>query len=496
MKLAGKILICFCALCGFLCSYGQTPGTQQPYQFRTVFGRFAINLPSKYSQYELVNFEIAKYKFPVRLYRWQFEHEVFTLTAGEGTNNLEKPEYTKLFLDDLRSQYSQLPLKENGTIIDDGPWSYDGHPGWQIVERHKGVVVDLRFFVIGYRFFTISVAVNDDLGITKTRQDTLDSFHLLSDTEVAEEKERLIESFAPPALPQQPSIKRSLSDAQEENLRGSVKRVYVEEADYLGRPQPSSRHPRTREDFDQEGYLVAKIQYLDFMPYKAFSYGYMNGSRAYSVSERPVLVEQLVATGTRTQQPPDLYRVEYKYGKSGALEEMKASGDKSKVEQVYEYHDKPGRREITFSEKNRYVRELSLQWKSEIQLDKVGNPAAETRMEYTTGSTGKFISTEKQVDSYTVVSNAIRGEMTVPANGVTKAPSVADIVKNPNLTERTSQPEGSGMPRLTFESTYSYTYEYDSHGNWIKRIQSLVKKADKSSTAVPVMVTYRTITYY
>src|SRR5712672_4611740 len=106
MKSTSEQLIRICLLTRLVCVFSLVVRAQSANQFRTVFGRFAINLPVKYSQFEFVNFEIAKYKFPVRLYRWQFEHEVFTLTVGEGTNNLEQPEYTKLFLDDLRSQYS------------------------------------------------------------------------------------------------------------------------------------------------------------------------------------------------------------------------------------------------------------------------------------------------------------------------------------------------------------------------------------------------------
>jgi hypothetical protein len=494
MKLVCKILIFICGLIGSACAF--VAYAQQPDQFRTVFGRFAINLPAKYSEYEFVNFEIAKYKFPVRLYRWNFEHDVFTVCVGEGSNDLDKPEYAKLFLDDLRRQYTEAKLKQNGKIIDESPWAFEGHQGWQIIERHNGVVVDLRFFVVGYRFYTISVAVNDNQGISAARQDILASFHLLTDEQVAAEKELFIQSFAPPPLPQQPSIKRAQSDAQEENLRGPVRRVYVEEGQLLGKPQPRTKVPRTREDFDREGYLISKVDYINFMPYKAYSYGYMNGNRAYLLSERPALEEQLITAGPKVLQAPVLYEVEYRYNKSGRLEEMAVSGEKGKVKQTYSYQNKPGRRETTFSERSLSVKDFSVQWKSVVELDADGNAVSEKRIEYMQAPAGSYVSRERPVDSYDVISNAIRGQVIVPPNGVSKGPSVADVVKNPNLTVRVTEPLSSNTLRRTTESDYSYSYEYDSHGNWTKRIQSLVKRVDKQSTAVPVTVTYRTITYY
>ena len=42
---------------------------------------------------------------------------------------------------------------------------------------------------------------------------------------------------------------------------------------------------------------------------------------------------------------------------------------------------------------------------------------------------------------------------------------------------------------------YKYTYEFDSFGNWIKRITSKVLKENKT-VIEPDSVTYRFLTYY
>jgi hypothetical protein len=488
--------VCICAVSGWFYSWNAIARAQQPDQFRTVFAGFSINLPANYSEYKFASTEIARYKFPARMYRWNSDHDAFTIYVGEGTNDLEKPEYTKLFFDDLRNQHLQHSQKENGVIIDDAPWSFEGHPGWQLLRRYGDVVLAVRSFVIGYRFYAINLSVFDGQGVNETRQKILDSFHLLSIEEIAEEKERLIKSFAPPALPQQPTAKRPLSDAEEENLHGSVKRVYVEEADYLGKPKPGAKHPRLREDFDREGYLVAKVQYRNFVPYRLLSYGYVDGNRAYLLHE-PVMVEQLASSSPKPAQTPQLFKLEYRYGKNGKLEELKVLGDKGVVEK-YSYQNKPNQLEIAFSARIPNAKELSVNWKSILQLDKDGNAITETKMDYVAAIsvlTANSISVEKQVDSYAVVSNAIRGESVIPANGAAKAPSVGDVARNPNMTQRVIEPTGSSAP-LAVESSYSYEYEYDSQGNWITRSQSLVKTVNKMKTAAPIKVTYRTITYY
>ncbi|MFN0109823.1 MAG: hypothetical protein ACKVZH_13290 [Blastocatellia bacterium] len=42
----------------------------------------------------------------------------------------------------------------------------------------------------------------------------------------------------------------------------------------------------------------------------------------------------------------------------------------------------------------------------------------------------------------------------------------------------------------------SYTYEFDSVGNWIKRIASSLTNKSGKALSEPMSVTYRTITYY
>src|SRR5947209_5466168 len=114
MTSSSRQLVRTCLLTGLVCILSLVARAQESGEFRTVFGGFGVKLPEKYSEYKPASFEIANYRFPTRIYRWNFEHAVFTISSGEGANDLEKPECTKLFLDDLRRQYADVPLKQNG----------------------------------------------------------------------------------------------------------------------------------------------------------------------------------------------------------------------------------------------------------------------------------------------------------------------------------------------------------------------------------------------
>ena len=117
-------------------------------------------------------------------------------------------------------------------------------------------------------------------------------------------------------------------------------------------------------------------------------------------------------------------------------------------------------------------------------------------MEYFQVTKSKFISFEKPVDVYAVVSGAIRGPGFPPANaGSIKSPTVADVVRNPHTTARVIESVDESALEKASETKYTYTYEYDSHHNWIKRITSLVARSN-NFRPVQISATYRTITYY
>ncbi|MGH9944486.1 MAG: hypothetical protein ACRD9R_19235 [Pyrinomonadaceae bacterium] len=45
-------------------------------------------------------------------------------------------------------------------------------------------------------------------------------------------------------------------------------------------------------------------------------------------------------------------------------------------------------------------------------------------------------------------------------------------------------------------SKYTYTYEFDSRGNWVKQTTAKIVTKDGQPSVEPYSVTYRTITYY
>jgi antitoxin component YwqK of YwqJK toxin-antitoxin module len=60
-------------------------------------------------------------------------------------------------------------------------------------------------------------------------------------------------------------------------------------------------------------------------------------------------------------------------------------------------------------------------------------------------------------------------------------------------TQKAGDPEEREIPP---PSKFIYTYEWDTHGNWVKQTQTLCTSESGKPVCEPSLVTYRTITYY
>ena len=149
MKLSYKLCLLFGCL---LFAYSKS-GAQEPEEFRSVLSGFTIKLPKTFSDYRNVSMEVAQHKFPTRIYRWNQNDEAFTVWVGEAWNDLENPGDAKLFLDDFPAQY--VASVKDIKILDEHQWSFEGHPGFELIEEHNGRLVDLRIFLSGYRFYAL-----------------------------------------------------------------------------------------------------------------------------------------------------------------------------------------------------------------------------------------------------------------------------------------------------------------------------------------------------
>src|SRR5205809_1963036 len=179
-----KLSLSICLVIGCVLLAQSTGGAQEPDEFRTVVSGFGIKLPKTFSDYRNVSMEVAKYRFPTRIYRWNKDNETFTIWFGEGANDLENPQYAKFFPDDFRNQYL-ASLKNIGKVLEEHPWSFEGHPGFELIEEHKGRLADVRVFVSGYRFYVLVANVSSiEQQLGDHLKQILDSFSLLSAAEI------------------------------------------------------------------------------------------------------------------------------------------------------------------------------------------------------------------------------------------------------------------------------------------------------------------------
>jgi hypothetical protein len=228
-------------------------------------------------------------------------------------------------------------------------------------------------------------------------------------------------------------------------------------------------------------------------------FGYLNGDRAYRKALRPPLPELTLGQVNPRDNPKksdSLFKVSRRYDRTtGALEEMTVTGSGGALER-WSYQDEKEHRRIEFTKTDQYG--FTYRWKSVLDLDGDENPIAELKTEsFPSGSgagSSSYVSVERPVNDYDVVSQAIKGQPVTSSTG-NRNITATDVAKNPNQTQRAIQNVRENSRQTKLESNFIYKYEeYDSHHNWTRRVVYVLKK--ESPQPVPVSITYRTITYY
>ncbi len=182
---------------------------------------------------------------------------------------------------------------------------------------------------------------------------TLLAFFLSILTSVASSQSSLSDTIlkriadaTPKPLPQSPVASKLKSDADDERLRGWIKRI-VKEREYLS-PTASyaGRRFRSTTDFDERGNRVKAVYFGDNgNPYEVSVFGYLDGTRASKY--QTIYEDSGIFTGggppssapRRPSDPRYSYKYEYKYV-GGRLSEMQlflSNGEKW-MRYVYNYH--------------------------------------------------------------------------------------------------------------------------------------------------------------
>jgi biotin operon repressor len=462
--------------CGLLMVSATSGGQgQSANDYQALVGRFGINLPDS-CDYKTLTTRLAGQAFSAHVYKWMTPEGTFTITFGKGGQvDLDRPEHTNAFLTDLRDKYVAIRQRQNGKILTERSVAFGGHAGFELVDESAGVNVDFRAFVIGNRYYTLAIARNAQQLEFRTKGDQiLASFRLLSDSEVGPLGDAIIEGMVPPPLPQEPVVPRIKSDAQDKNLFGNVKRVLTQEERPIEGHFLGQKSAVEMEDFDQRGYLVRKVHYIDGLPFKALGYGYLHGDRVF---RKGFGTGQEIFTKVTHETPSTIHKLKYKYDSSGQLAEMSQFQENGKLEESYSYRNEGRKRETTLTTSSYTI------WKTTALLDDHGNPVEESRTEYYEYASPDYYVTERAVTQIS------------PSSGTPIDKIYAgDLHANPNKSIRVMNPVGSKSLQKAGEKRYWYTYKYDSHGNWTERINSEIDKSGKAASAIEI--TYRVMTYY
>ncbi len=324
-----------------------------------------------------------------------------------------------------------------GKVIDEKNFKLGEFPAsktnFELAENKYGVQ---RLYLIRNRLYR-AIAIFQNAENEKFLNQAFDTFKLISKAEVDAELQKKFEAMKPPALPQEPVAARETTDAEEENLKGKVKKIIDESEDLSGTWSVQGRKLSSITYFDEKGNYIERDSYdSQGNPFQITMYGYIDGKR---VSNSKV---------TR-----------YEYDPPMAMPKAKSEEPVRKPDLRYEY---------------------SFEYKYK------GRKLVERQMVFSSGKKGL-----RYVSNYT--GNQVE-KLVYTAEGDLNQKYLYTFDKDGNEIEQVSY----GLSNYKFygDRKYRYTYEFDEKGNWIKRITSTETTENGMTSFKPSSVSYRTITYF
>jgi hypothetical protein len=343
---------------------------------------------------------------------------------------------SKQFFDLFRQQVSSS-TKLKIQVVSERDLSLDGHPGYELRTESDKVFSITRAYLVGNRGYQVLMI----LPFTKKDEEQaaikiLDSFKLLSEEDVAAELKRKVAEATPSPLPQEPVAKKAKSDAQDEGLKGKVKTVFTESEDLSGAGSVSGRKPTSMDYYNERGNLT-KQELYDYRgnPYDIIVYGYLDGDRValFKTIQYEYNPPPMMMPTVPGQPPPK-------------------SDPRYSRKQKYKYDNKGRLIEKALSGNDdrlwlRYVFKYQDNTREEAVYDEKG------------------VLNQKYLVTY-------------DDKGNEQEKTIFD-----------------GKDNAVIEK-FSYVYEFDDKGNWIKRTTSRWTTKDGKSAFTPYSIDYRTITYY
>ena len=405
--------------------------------FISLQGRFTVALPQQNNGFHELALPTPFGQAKGDAYRWQMKEASFVVGYANAEQPIESPEIAEKVFDALREDFRKIAVSNNGRVWKEKQIELGGHRGIeQRLDMFSGFMIQ-RTYLVSNRLYQILMVIRTTLrDYEGVAAKVLDSFRLLTESEVSAKLAEEIARAEPDPLPQQPVAARVSTDARDNGLRDRVKSVLEESQDLSGTWLIQTRKRESFETYNEQGNLTRRESYdnkgsLFFIA----AFGYIDG---YRVSKgRPVRREndpplRIVSTpsvaGAKQSDPPYQIRYESKYDDQKRLIEsnwFRSNGDRFR-RLVYHY-------------------------------------------------------TENQLEG-----------LVYSEDGSLNQRYISKIDKQGDEIERTVYDPRDGAPG----KTYAYTYEFDSRGNWTKRTTSNLVTKDGKSEREPLSVRFRQITYF
>ena len=405
--------------------------------FTSLEGRFSIDLPAGKYGYRGLTIPTPFGTAKGDAYFWRLDEGSFVAGHADASVPVDSPETANKVFAGLREQIKKLAVENNGNLREDKPIQLGKYPGVeQRIDLFTGIIVQ-RTYLVGRRMYQVSLILRtEQREFEAAAFRILDSFKVINEADMSRRVSEDAKKAEPAPLPQEPVSQRAGTDASDDGMHGPVKSVLEESQDLSGTWSVQTRKHDSFVEYNEKGNRLRREGY-DYKGnlYDITVYGYVDGARV-STSK----------TITKEYNPPPM-----------AVAATPGNAAK-KSDPRYQT-----RYEFKYDEQKRLIEHRLLHSNRELFLRYV----------------------------YNYKDNQLE-ELVYSEDGALNQRYLFTLDPKGNEIDRTSFDVRDNLP----SATYSYTYEFDSHGNWTKRTVSKQVTGDGQRQMEPQSVDFRTITYW
>ena len=414
------------------------PSAVGSHKFVSLEGRFSVSLPAQPNGFGKLNIATPLGNTTGDLYQWQTREATFGVGYTDAAQTLDDPESAKQVFNSLRDELKKIAAANGGTAAEVKQISLDKHPGIeQRLDLFTGSIIQ-RTYLTSHRIYQVVAVVKNNQRIYEgVATGVLDTFKILTDAEVAAATSQEVSKAEPSPLPQTPVAPRAGSDAADEGLHGRVKSVLTESQDLSGTSSVQTRKRNSLDTYNEQGNLL-RTELYDYKGNlsEVIVFGYIDGGRVSAF--RSISHGYDPPPGVAIGPPP--------------------GGKDKKSDSRYQY-----RYDFKYDDKKRLIEKTYFQNNGDVWL--------------------------RYVYKYT---GNQREKLVYAADGSLNQRYLQILDEKGNEVEGTIFKTRDG----SVDVKQSFAYEFDSHGNWIKRTSSEIVTKDGREERKPRRVYYRTITYY